>query len=89
MRVHSISEVSTNQQQNPYITKNAGDMPAGKNASGQSFKDYLIPYFQQSSEPVVTRQLEHQIVGILWGYCPTLRVSPKPEPKLESVLANL
>jgi len=69
--------------------KNAGDAAAGKNASGKSFKDYLIPYFQQNSVPVITGQMEHQIVGILWGYCPSLRVSPKPEPKLESVLANL
>ena len=89
MRVHSISELSTNQQQNPYVMKNAGDAHAGKNASGKTFKEYLIPHFQQSSEPAVTRQMEHQIVGILWGYCPSLRVSPKPEPKLESVLANL
>ena len=83
MRINSITEVSTHQQQNPYLTQSAGTLSASRNTSGKTFAECLSPYMHQISEPVVTRQMEHQVVGILWGYCPTLRVSPKTETKHE------
>jgi hypothetical protein len=83
MRVHSISDVNTHHQQNPNKTQNTGISPTDKNTSGVLFKEYLSPYFQQVNKPVVNRQMEHQIVGILWGYCPELKVSPKPEANLK------
>ena len=84
MRIHTILGVNTHPQQNPFNTQSAGALSPGKTASGKSFDDFLKPYFQQASSPVITQQMEHQIVGILWGCFPSMRESPKTEPKLEA-----
>jgi len=82
MRVESILAINTHQQHNPRTTEYAG-ASTGKTSSGTAFEDYLRANLQQVSTPVVTRQTENQLAGLLMGYITQLKVTPREDPKTE------
>ena len=84
MRVQSITEVNTHQQQNPFLLQKAGFSPAGKTVSGLSFEEYFRMYSLQKSAARAPRQPEYQATGLFWGYYPSLKIHPKPEQTLEA-----
>jgi len=83
MRVDSVFAINTHQQHNPHTTQPT-TASTGKTTSGTIFEEYLRANMQQISAPVVTRQAENQIAGLLQGYFTPLRITQKTEPKLES-----
>jgi len=84
MRIQSINEVNTRQQQNPFLLHKAGAISAGKTATGLAFEEYFKSYLTQKSAARVNKQPEYQAPGLFWGFYPSLKVQPKPEPTLES-----
>jgi len=84
MRVLSISEVNTQQQQNPFLLQTAGSNGTGKTASTVSFEEYFKSFFQQKNAPVAVKQPETHASGMYWGFYPSLKVSPKSEQKLDA-----
>jgi len=84
MRIHSISEVNTHQQQNPFVATNAGLASAGKTASELTFEELLRNQIQQASAAAVTGKPESHIAGLYWGYYPTLKEEQKSEPAPKS-----
>ena len=83
MRIHSTYEVNTHQQQNPFISQNAGLASAGKLNSELSFAEHLKLQFQQAGGDM-TGNRESLMAGLYWGYYPSLREPLKPEPTLDS-----
>jgi len=84
MRVQSITEVNTRQQQNPFLLQRADLESTRKTATGLAFEAYFNSYLMQKNAAKVQRKPEYQTTGLFWGYYPSLRVQPKPEPTLES-----
>jgi len=84
MRVQSITEVNTRQQQNPFLLQKAGFESTGKTANGLAFEEYFKSYLTQKSAAKVQPKTGNQTPGLFWGFYPSLRVQPKPEPTLES-----
>jgi len=83
MRIQSVTEVNTRQQQNPFLLQKVGDVTPGKTATGIAFQDYFLSYLTQKNAVKVKQQPEHA-AGLFWGFYPSLRVQPKPGPTLES-----
>jgi hypothetical protein len=84
MRVHSIAEVNTHLQENPFVTQATGYASTGKPASGLTFEDYLKLYIPQKSPPAVSNQTVSQVAGLYWGFSPLLRVQQKSESTLDA-----
>ena len=84
MRVQSIFEVSTSQQQNPYVLQKVGAAATGKANLGITFEEYLKSYCQQANSPAATRQTERTAVGIHYAYPPRLKVPSKTDPTLKN-----
>jgi len=84
MRVHSTSEVNTHQQQNPFVSQNAGIASVGQTSSELSFAEQLKFQYQQVNAEAVTGKTESRIAGLYWGFCPTLKEQSKPEPSLKT-----
>jgi len=84
MRVQSITEVNTRQQQNPFLLQKTGLVSNSKTATGLAFEDYFNSYLTQKNAAKVTRHPQHQPAGLFWGFYPSLRVQQKPGPTLES-----
>ena len=83
MRVDSIVAVNAHQQHNRH-TPQTTVTSTGNTVFGTSFEEYLRANLQQQNTPVVTRQTDNQIAGLLLGYFTPLRVSQKAEAKPES-----
>ena len=83
MRVDSIIAINDSQQHTPHTTQYTA-ASTGKSASGIIFEEYLRANLQKTSAPVVTKQAEDQLAGLLGGYFSQLRITYKTEPKLEN-----
>jgi len=81
MRIQSITEANTQQQQNPFLMKNADLMAADKSATQASFRDCLRSQILDFKAPAATRKAELVAVSSLWGYLTSKGVSPNPEQK--------
>jgi len=78
MRIESINAGNNNEQHKPHAIKNAGSA-TGKSASGILFEEYLNAHIKQASTPVITRQSENQLAGLLSGYLTMQKASNKPD----------
>jgi len=83
MRIQSVTEVNTNQQQNPYIPKKTDSATIGKNASFGSFKDCLKPYVQDSKVHTVTHKAELTAAGALMSCFIPQRATLRPKPEMK------
>ena len=83
MYVYPIVETNANQQQSPQTTTNISAISNVKTASEISFAEYLKRNLQQASKPIVTRQMENHIAGILWGYPLMTKNISRSKPELE------
>ena len=81
MRVQSITQVNTKQQQNPYIMQNTGAMITGKSASLTSFEECLNSQIQDLRALKTTRNAEWQKGNILLGFHFSQGMSLRPELK--------
>ena len=84
MRVHSTFAVNTHQQQNPFISQDAGLASAGRTHSEYSFAEHLKLQFQQAGAEKMTNSTVSLAAGLYWGFYPTLKELIKPEPTHES-----
>ena len=84
MRIQSVTEVNTRQQNNPFLLQKTGQVSNGKTPTGLAFEEYFKSYMTQKSAARVKRQPERHSIGLFWGFYPSLKVQPKPEPTLES-----
>jgi len=82
MRVESIISINAHQKHNQHTVEYAGN-GAGKTISGIAFEDYLRAKLQQVNVPVVSRQTENQLAGLLIGYFTPPRLTLKEETKTE------
>ena len=82
MRLESIHAINTNEKQTQHSNQNVGSS-AVKSTSGTVFEDYLKAHIQQISTPVISRQAESHIAGLLMGYIAPLKLTQKSEPMLE------
>ena len=83
MRIESIIALNTHEQYRPQNTQNT-EAARSKSASGSIFEEYLKANLQQINTPVVTRNTESQIAGLLRGYFTPLKINQKTEPKEEN-----
>ena len=83
MRIQHVTDVNTNHQQNPYITKKADAETLGKNASLGSFKECLRSYVQDPRAPAVTQKAEMMAAGALWNGLITQRTSLRSKPEMK------
>ena len=89
MRVQSIAEVNTRQQQNPFLTRKVGHSSADKSASLVSFEECLRTHIQHDEAPA-TRKAEWFATSSVWGYFMAQGASAKPEIRLKGrAYANL
>ena len=85
MRIQSVTEVNTHQQQNPYISQKVDPGTYGKGASLGSFKDYLNPHVPETRAPATTSRADLMAAGALWnGMIPQQKISPKLDIKLKT-----
>ena len=84
MRVHSINELNTKQQHNPFVSQNPDSGSTAKTAGGLSFEDHLRSYLPQTVAPTVNIQAQNQVAGMFWGFHPSLKVQQKPESTLNA-----
>jgi len=83
MRVESIIAINPQQQNNEQvfpITKSSDD----KTASGLIFQEYLKANLQTANTPVITRQTESQIAGLLWGTLRQMKITQNENSELEA-----
>ena len=83
MRVDSIISINAHPQHKPHTQEYSG-FSAGKTTSGLTFEELLKANLQQASTPVVSRQTENQLAGLLFGYYTPLKITHREEPKTES-----
>ena len=74
----SINASNNNRKSNQHVGETAV-----RSASGLVFEDYLKAQLQQVSNPVITRQAESHVAGLLMGYITPLKITFKSEPELE------
>jgi hypothetical protein len=84
MRINSIHEVNTHQEQNPFVSQTADSTARVKEVSKLSFEDYLKSYCQQMSVPVTGNSAEHRITSIYGGFFLPPVVRTEREPTLKS-----
>jgi len=82
MRVDSIISINANTHHTPHTADYSG-ISAAKTKSGIAFEEYLKANMQDLSKPVVSRQTENQLAGLLIGYITPLKITQK-ETKAES-----
>ena len=68
MRIQSVKEVNTQQQQNPFFVQKAGAVTAGNSASPVSFKDCLRTQIQDTKAPTAMREAELVTASSLWNF---------------------
>jgi len=83
MRVDSVISINAHPRHKQHATEYTG-ISTGKTTSGTTFADYFKANLQQLSSPVVSRQTENQLAGLLFGYYTPLKITHKEEPKKES-----
>ena len=81
MRIQAVTEISTNQQQNPHIIRSAGAIAAGKSASAISFEECLKSQIQETRTSNATRNAEWHAVSSFWGYSMPQGAPIKPDLK--------
>ena len=81
MRLDSIISINANKQRTQNSNQTTGVL--ADSASGAVFADYLNAYIQQVSNPVITRQAESHVAGLLMGYIAPLKITHKSEAELE------
>ena len=67
MRIQSIKEANTQQQQNPFFVQKAGAVTAGNSVSPVSFKECLRTQIQDTKAPATTREAEPVTANSLWN----------------------
>ena len=83
MRVQAITEVSTWQQQNPYLTQNAEQIMIGKNVPLVSFEECLRSHMQNSQRPVAARRAGWMATSSMQSYFMIQEASRNSESKLQ------
>ena len=83
MRIQSIAEANTQQQQNPFLTQKTDSETAGKSVSIVSFKECLRSQILDFKAPAATRKAELVAASPLWSYLTSMGASPRPELKLK------
>jgi len=83
MRVDSIISINAHPQHKQHTAEYTG-ISNGKTNPGTAFEDYLKANLQQLSTPVVSRQTENQLAGLLFGSYTPLRFTQKEEQKTNS-----
>ena len=83
MFVHPIVETNANHQHTPQTTTSISAVSNVKTATEISFAEYLRRNLQQASKPVITRQMENNIAGILWGYPLMTKTISRSKAELE------
>ena len=85
--VNSVLSINTNPEPNPdKATRHAGLTLTGKNAVGTSFVECLESHIQQANANTISAQGECQKIGVLMGFVPPFRLSPRPETAPKPVL---
>ena len=89
MRIQSIKEVNTQQQENPFLVQKVGSVAAGESASLVSFKECLRLQIQDIKAPVDTQKAELVAASTLWNYMIPRAASPRPgmKPKARAYLS--
>ena len=94
MRIQSIKEVNTQQQQNPFFMQIAGSGTDGHSASLVSFKECLRAQLQDVKSPEVTRKAESVTASSLWNFLMPREVAkksvtqkPEMKPKARAYLS--
>jgi len=82
MQVESVHAINAQIQDNPHVA-NLKETQTGKSDAGILFQEFLRKNLPQPSNPVVTRQAENHIAGLLLGYLVQSKIAPKSEQKLE------
>ena len=82
MRIKSIANVNTQQQQNPFLQQGAGLAISGKSAARVNFEECLRMQMQNNMAPATDRNAETHAAGYLWGYNMQQGISIKPEIRL-------
>jgi len=84
MRIQSIAESNTQQQPNPFVIQNSGDVFTGRSASQISFEECLRAQIRDIANPVVTRGAEGLAISSLWGYIMQQGITQKSELKIRA-----
>ena len=84
MRIQSITEVSTHQQSNPFVTHNAGSIMLGKSVSPMSFGECLRSQIQDVRVSATAQKAEGLAVGSVWGHYMPQWIPLKPELRQKS-----
>jgi len=79
MRVHSITEANTRQQQNPFYMQNVNSLIHGKSNSILSFEEHLKSQIQNAKAPVAERKEELLAASYMLGSY-ALRATPQRSP---------
>lgn len=81
MRIQSIKEVNTDQQQNPFFMQKVSAVTADKSALSGSFKECLKTHIHDIRVPAAAGKAELPVASALCGYLITQKVASKPELK--------
>ena len=84
MRIESVKEVNTQQQQYPFFVPKVGSVTAGHSASLVSFKECLRTQIQDTKVPAVTRNAELVTASSLWNFLVPRGATQKPETRLKA-----
>jgi hypothetical protein len=84
MRVHSIHEVNTRQQQHPFVPQSADSTSSVKAAAKTNFEDFFKSYCQQVNIPVASNSMEHRIASIYGGFFLPPAMRSEREPTLKT-----
>ena len=68
MRIQNVTEVSTNQHQNPQTIPGTDTMTGSNSATLVSFEECLRSQLQSAAKPAVTHNAEWMATSSIWGY---------------------